>query len=618
MLSITFITILENMPQFPRKKPYTTNQENWASILNREFTVPMIQREYSWEKKEISQYANDIINIFEDGRFVERMGSLIVYKSDTSFTNEIYDGQQRILTTIVLLSVISSFSNKLKRKFESLLAMDDIDELTDEQKSIKEKYNAKFIPKINCVNPDDREALINIYNNISIAPLSCFIKNKEHIIYDEHETYTCICGTDCARKSDFERHCMRKHQYEKSTVDSKLNAAYEILHFYIEKQKYNEEKLVELWKFILLDIDIQYYECCDQEYASKIFEWENNRGRLVVCLDIMKNSIIQKIPDELRKEVYDRWEELKKAKNDIYKNFGEKLFSIAIRLYNKKLDDKSNDEYLFNTIINSEDTYAEIQKFFRIVEKLIDIMNAIKEDKFGRLLNHSKANYLNWEAYKFCQLPIFYVIGYVDKELLKLFSSWHFRNMGMKCRTFNSITYYSDFIRISNLVIENHNYDYLSELRKCLLKNQHLSISTPEDYMKTFQNTRFKPKSSKYMLLYLETYLNTDIHTVPLNYTLEHIYPQKYSEDLSEQTLMNNIGNLTLLEGTNSENGHSGNMSIGAESYKHKKKSYRGSNSFITRQIMVDHTNDTFDEKDIKIRACSIVKSLEEYTRYSS
>tara|TARA_B100000902_G_C26938532_1_gene729858 strand:+ start:257 stop:568 length:312 start_codon:yes stop_codon:yes gene_type:complete len=102
-----------------------------------------------------------------------------------------------------------------------------------------------------------------------------------------------------------------------------------------------------------------------------------------------------------------------------------------------------------------------------------------------------------------------------------------------------------------------------------------------------------------------------------LNYTLEHIYPQKYSEDLSEQTLMNSIGNLTLLEGANSENGHSGNMSIGAESYKHKKKSYSGSNSIITRQIIVNHTKDTFDEEDIKTRACGIVKLLEEYTRYS-
>ena len=59
----------------------------------------------------------------------------------------------------------------------------------------------------------------------------------------------------------------------------------------------------------------------------------------------------------------------------------------------------------------------------------------------------------------------------------------------------------------------------------------------------------------------METCKNTDIHNVSLKYTLEHIYCQRDKAKLKDQSLMDNIGNLTLIEGKNSENGHKGNSS---------------------------------------------------------
>ena len=56
----------------------------------------------------------------------------------------------------------------------------------------------------------------------------------------------------------------------------------------------------------------------------------------------------------------------------------------------------------------------------------------------------------------------------------------------------------------------------------------------------------FKSNNATHLLLFLETCINTDTHTVPLEYTLEHIYCQKNKAELSNQSLMDNIGNLTL------------------------------------------------------------------------
>ena len=60
-----------------RQKPYTTNQESWASILQKPLRIPMNQREYSWEEEEIERFLDDMFKIYEEGRYVEKMGSII-------------------------------------------------------------------------------------------------------------------------------------------------------------------------------------------------------------------------------------------------------------------------------------------------------------------------------------------------------------------------------------------------------------------------------------------------------------------------------------------------------------------------------------------------------------
>ena len=119
----------------PRDKPYTTNQESWNTILQKKLRIPMNQREYSWGKDEILKFLDDIFKIFEEDKYVEKMGSIINLNYNNG--NDIYDGQQRILTTILILNAISCLSEKLKIKIMQLLTVDtDLDELTAEQQKI--------------------------------------------------------------------------------------------------------------------------------------------------------------------------------------------------------------------------------------------------------------------------------------------------------------------------------------------------------------------------------------------------------------------------------------------------------------------------------------------------
>ena len=77
---------------------------------------------------------------------------------------------------------------------------------------------------------------------------------------------------------------------------------------------------------------------------------------------------------------------------------------------------------------------------------------------------------------------------------------------------------------------------------------------------------------------------------------------------------MDNIGNLTLIEGKNSDNGHKGNSSLGSKLYDKKVISYKGSSSMITRNIVDNY--ETFTEETIIERNNQIRELLNIYTNY--
>jgi hypothetical protein len=598
----------------PRLKPYTTNQESWNTILQKYLRIPMNQREYSWETPEIIKFLDDIFKIYEEGKYVEKMGSIINLNYNDG--NDIYDGQQRILTIILIVNVLGSLSEKLKNKINQLLTIDtDIDSLTVEQNRIKEEYDVNIIPKMSCINPYDMKGLVNIFNG-KIKSWISFLKNVHEIEdnIDELDKYVTPSGITINRKGDFIRNLETFHLYEMPDSSTKLHNAFIEIYNYIVIKNYDEINLINLYKFILNDIDIQYYNCTDPKYVSRIFDWENNRGKAVESLDIIKNPILVKIPDNKKVEVYEKWENLKHKENNIYKkNFGQKIFDVAIQIYNNEIKRTMNIEELFKPIIDSEDTYKEINKFFEIVEKLFEIMDQISEDKFGRIINNSTRICLNWEAYMWCLLPIFYKTNNIDTDLIKLMTKWYFRNLQFKTRSFNNLSYSSEFIKITNEVLINKEYDYYKNIKDCLVKNKDNSVNN-DNYLLSMKHMNFRSTNATHLLLFLETCITTNLQKVPLKYTLEHIYCQNDKTKLCNQSLMDNIGNLTLIEGKNSDNGHKGNSSLGSKTYDKKVKSYKGSSSMITRKIAENY--ETFTEKSIIKRNDEIRELLNIHTNY--
>lgn len=99
---------------------------------------------------------------------------------------------------------------------------------------------------------------------------------------------------------------------------------------------------------------------------------------------------------------------------------------------------------------------------------------------------------------------------------------------------------------------------------------------------------------------------NDQFHIDYKDYDLEHILPKKNNET---NKLLNNIGNLTILESSNSKNGHVGNRSIKNNDFEKKKKSYQGSSLLINKDLTKIKTK-TFSDEHISNRGVKIVNDM--------
>jgi hypothetical protein len=624
----------------PRIKPYDTNQVNWQTILNLNIIIPMNQRQYEWSNNELEKFLDDLFSIFEEEKYVEKMGSIILYTGNVG-NKEIYDGQQRTITTILILIVLSKKYTILKHAIENLLTVDNLlSSFTKDQQSVVDYYTEKYkvenikVPKIFCINPFDQEAIVTILNDLYLSyyqfnkNIDCDSNDEDSDHIDEKEYCCSKCDTKITRTDRFIRHlihvCKINNIIQTPFSSSKVYNAFNYIYSRINQWNQSETVVKKFFSFIINDIDIQKYESYDPIYVSKIFDWENNRGIPVTDLDIVKNLILTNIPNDKKYECYDKWCDYKGRTNETYTNYGEKILNVAINIYNKKIERNIDITKSFLPIINHQDVYKELLKFFKIVESCFYTIEYVKKHRFGRLLLKSKRICLPWDIFMFLIIPLFSHYSNVLQKnesetifntIIELCVKWYFRNIGINTRTFNNYCYSNIFCTICNSVFENKDsINSLDLFKKCLTDNIDNSIKTPEQYIQTVSNMSFKHTTATYLLYFLETSETSDNHIVCLSNTLEHIIPQKNKNTLKNQMLIDTIGNLTILEGSNSKNGHKGNSSIKDKIYSEKKKSYELSCVKLTKDIVKKYSS--FNEESILSRTKEIVNKLQTYTNY--
>ena len=124
----------------PRTTPYTTYPQSWETILGKRLEIPMNQRQYDWDDKDIRLFIEDIIEVFREDKYTYKMGTLILFNNDEK-RKEIWDGQQRTLTIILLLTATSKMYPEIKEEVDHLLLINKKTyPLLAKQKKILDKY----------------------------------------------------------------------------------------------------------------------------------------------------------------------------------------------------------------------------------------------------------------------------------------------------------------------------------------------------------------------------------------------------------------------------------------------------------------------------------------------
>jgi len=334
--------------------------QNINQLFNKKFfRIPDYQRGYSWEKKQLNDFWEDLILLSEKdyhytGLLTYEKIKKLKEKDDTRLKEEysydacyVIDGQQRLTTISILLKCI-------------LKLFKDDELIIDETKKECEK---KFLYKV----IEGYEYFIFGYE--SDNPSNYFF--KDYIL---------------ERPTSNEEH-------KKQTIYTN-NLLYAKKYFEGKLKEFSKNELKILFKKVTSQLKFNTYEVDSNIEVFVIFETMNNRGKGLSKLELLKNRLIYlstKLQDndldknKLRTEINDSWKV-------IYNHLGMNLNNI--------LDD---DEFLKNHWImyfsgynrNEANVFSKflLNKKFTVKNVIEDKLNGEDIKDYVKNLRNSVVNY---------------------------------------------------------------------------------------------------------------------------------------------------------------------------------------------------------------------------------
>ena len=216
------------------------------ALQNKMFSVPIYQRSYSWEDKQVQDLLNDINSAIENGESEYFLGSVVVTKKGKRF--EIVDGQQRIVTITMIIAAIRDYfivnnDNERANAIESQYLF------------FKELKTLKLVPKVKLNLIDNQFFLDKVLSNTS--------------------------GETSLTEAS-------KHSH--SNIEDAVKLIKREINKIGDKGDPNEG-LISLIDFISERLKVIWVSVADEANAFVIFETLNDRGLSLAITDLLKNYL---------------------------------------------------------------------------------------------------------------------------------------------------------------------------------------------------------------------------------------------------------------------------------------------------------------------------------------
>lgn len=540
------------------------------------YQIPVYQRNYAWTKVEVEQLVVDINDYAKNKKDnIYYIGTLVVYEKEINGKKvfETIDGQQRLTTLSILLSVLKNKFNQ-RVDFKHLLTYESR-ELS--KNTLKHIYKGT-IEKQENLNPTMESAYRTLNNALKDIDKDVFTK---YLL-----TKVRILRVNVPKDTDlnhyFEIMNNRGEQLEKHEV---LKARM------IEKLSSNNDKKVfnDIWE-ACSDM-YQYIQYgFDSKFRDEIFG-ENWNSFSCSSFECLKNTLC---PQSLEIN------ESNPIKEDEYEKF-----CIDDIIEGKCKVDKNRDE---NQSDNKPDRFTppiNFPNFLLHVLKITKINSVSLDDK--SLLDSFKAydetfvkdfgfnllkmrfifdNYIikreyssstdDWslkQAYKYKnnkQINIQYKNRfekeYKNKQILMLLSMFHVSNPSQIYKYWLTSVLNYLFYQYNNNINEELYIDYLEKLAERFLKNRYLAKEPQEFDQIIFKNVKInseidiekldKGTAVEHFIFNYMDYLlwkgnqSFKYFTFSFSNSIEHFYPQnpiEGHEKIKDNTILNSFGNLCLI-----------------------------------------------------------------------
>lgn len=575
------------------------------------FEVPKYQRYYSWEEDQIEDYIKDIDNIFnnttDDNPIEHFFGGIVVVDKPVPGSNrsqrELIDGQQRITTTILLITA-------LIRKYEELKNPDNSTLIESRINKLKEKYMV-YNDEINRI-PTPVQKLI-----LSNADAQFF----EDIVNNR----TGRVGRDSHKRINKAFNKLKKYVNDKidilGSTDEKIDA------------------IAKIEKLIHKNCTIIFIDSKTRESAYKLFQVLNDRGAGLTEGDLLKSKTLESLEKHfsLRQAGVERdWDEIlqdepkiteqflryyyasvcgkRVGRTSLYDDFLKKFFPKLVEV------EAVTEEADANEVV---DTVAVILSEVKTYRKLIngvwpyDSQQPITDWDRKRL--DILVNYLNFDIV----YPILLAASHLSEkkfsELVHMLEKFMFRHKSVSNLGHQKLSdlYMAEAVKIRS---DPENYR-LSELRS-KLREYIETECTDLVFCAGLSNLKYRTSGNNKQLKYLFSTLNEHVEWFAagavgapkpntgsvINYdnvTIEHISSQSAATPLPEFVgdKVHSFYNLTLLTGA--ENDRANN-----KDFLSKKPIYEGSfyilNKYFTPLAKWDYTEAKEWEEYLKDFACKV------------
>lgn len=293
-----------------------STSEPLSQIINnssyKKISIPIFQRPYSWENHQITQFLTDLDIVLENynNEDEDHFLGLIVFVKDKidSKKIDIIDGQQRLATALITLSIIRDCLTELKFN-DPDLSESEISEVDELIYKCKGTIISSGTPKFFSQNESRHEN--EFFKKIQ---LGVFDFSKEDSIREKFSTQT--TGEKNIYKIKEEN--LRMSGDQRTTKSKKSYKNYCLINSHIYKKiksKTDFEKYSILDKYYTIITErIKFipFSLSDYEKAFLYFEVLNDRGLEVSALDLIKNHCLMRCKNDPLKmdQIFNSWKEI--------------------------------------------------------------------------------------------------------------------------------------------------------------------------------------------------------------------------------------------------------------------------------------------------------------------